>query len=149
MQRLVSMEARVDQQRLRVGWIEDDEWERIIGAMETLSSAPILIDDTAGITPLQMRSKARQWVAEYGELDLIIVDYLQLMRSDGMAAKKSDNRVQIIDEIAVNSRHWRVNSMSQYWHWRSSRVPSSSDNPKFLSSPTSARVVPLNKQPMW
>lgn len=99
--RLVSMDARIDQQRLRTGLIEDDEWERIIEAMGTLSDATILIDDTAGISVLQLRSKARQWVGEFGELDLIIVDYLQLMRAGDGTMKRSDNRVQIVDEIAT------------------------------------------------
>lgn len=98
--RLVSMDAGVDQQRLRTGWVEDDEWERIIEAIGTLSAATILIDDTAGISALQLRSKARQWVVEYGALDLIIVDYLQLMHAGESTMKRSDNRVQIIDEIA-------------------------------------------------
>ena len=76
-QRLLSMDAGIDQQRLRTGWIEDEEWDRIIYAMGTLSEANIWIDDTPGISTMEMRSKARRLQAEHS-VDLIIVDYLQL-----------------------------------------------------------------------
>ena len=99
-QRLLSMDASIDQQRLRTGWIEDDEWERIITAMETLSQSNIWIDDTAGISTMEMRSKARRLQAEQG-IDLIIVDYLQLMQST-TGGKRNENRVQEISEISRN-----------------------------------------------
>ena len=99
-QRLLSMDAGIDQQRLRTGWIEDDEWERIIFAMGTLAEANIWIDDTAGISPMEMRSKARRLQAEHG-IDLIIVDYLQLMQST-VGGKRNENRVQEISEISRN-----------------------------------------------
>jgi replicative DNA helicase len=99
-QRLISMEAGVDQQRLRNGWIEDDEWVRIIDAMDTLSNAKIWIDDTAGISTMEMRSKARRLQAEQG-IDMIIVDYLQLMQAS-IGGKRNDNRVQEVSEISRN-----------------------------------------------
>jgi replicative DNA helicase len=99
-QRLLSMDAAVDQQRLRTGWIEDDDWERIIFSMGTLSEANIWIDDTAGISTVEMRSKARRLQAEHG-IDLIIVDYLQLMQSS-VGGKRNENRVQEISEISRN-----------------------------------------------
>jgi replicative DNA helicase len=100
-QRLLSMDAAIDQQRLRTGWIEDDEWERIVYAMGTLSEANIWIDDTAGISTVEMRSKARRLQAEHG-IDLIIVDYLQLMQSTSGSGKRNENRVQEISEISRN-----------------------------------------------
>ncbi len=100
-QRLLSMDAGVDQQRLRTGWIEDDEWDRIIYAMGTLSEANIWIDDTPGITTVEMRSKARRLQAEHG-IDLIIVDYLQLMQSVLGSGKRNENRVQEISEVSRN-----------------------------------------------
>ena len=99
LQRLLSMEAGVDQQRLRTGWIEDEEWERIIMSMNRLSEANIWIDDTAGISTTEMRSKARRLQNASG-IDMIIVDYLQLMQ--GNAGKRNDNRVQEISEISRN-----------------------------------------------
>src|SRR6266852_2560010 len=98
-QRLLSMDAGVDQQRLRTGWIEDDEWERITYSMGTLSEANIWIEDTAGISSIELRSKARRLQAEHN-IDLIIVDYLQLMQSS-VGGKRNENRVQ---EISENSR---------------------------------------------
>ena len=100
-QRLLSMDAGIDQQRLRTGWIEDDEWDRIVFAMGTLSEANIWIDDTAGISTVEMRSKARRLQAEHG-VDLIIVDYLQLMQSATIGGKRNENRVQEISEISRN-----------------------------------------------
>jgi replicative DNA helicase len=96
-QRLLSMDAGIDQQRLRTGWIEEDEWERIVYASDKLAEANIWIDDTAGISTMEMRSKARRLKSEHG-VDLIIVDYLQLMqaRADG----RSENRVQEVSEIS-------------------------------------------------
>ncbi len=99
-QRLLSMDAGIDQQRLRTGWIEDDEWERIVYAMDTLSQSTIWIDDTAGISTMEMRSKARRLQAEHG-VDLIVVDYLQLMQST-IGGKRNDNRVQEVSEISRN-----------------------------------------------
>lgn len=99
-QRLLSMDAGVDQQRLRTGWIEDDDWDRIIFSMGTLSEANIWIDDTAGISTVEMRSKARRLQAEHG-IDLIVVDYLQLMQSS-VSGKRNENRVQEISEISRN-----------------------------------------------
>ena len=90
----------MDQQRLRSGWIEDDEWVRIVDAMGTLSNAKIWIDDTAGISTMEMRSKARRLQAEQG-IDMIIVDYLQLMQSS-VGGKRNDNRVQEVSEMSRN-----------------------------------------------
>ncbi|MBV9691926.1 MAG: replicative DNA helicase [Ktedonobacteraceae bacterium] len=99
-QRLLSMDAGIDQQRLRTGWIEDDEWERIIYSMGTLSEANIWIDDTSALSTIEMRSKARRLQAEHG-VDVIIVDYLQLMQSS-VGGKRNENRVQEISEISRN-----------------------------------------------
>ncbi|EFH90505.1 replicative DNA helicase [Ktedonobacter racemifer] len=100
-QRFLSMEAGIDQQRLRTGWIEDEDWGSIEQAMGRLSQARIYIDDTAGISTMEMRSKARRLASEQGGLDLIIVDYLQLMQSS-VGGKRNENRVQEVSEISRN-----------------------------------------------
>jgi replicative DNA helicase len=101
-ERLMAMEARIDLQRLSTGNIEDYEWERIVVALGRLSDAQIRIDGTSVLSPIQMRSRARRWVVEHG-LDLIIVDYLQLMQPGELASKrKMENRVLVIDEISRN-----------------------------------------------
>ena len=97
--RLLSMDAAVDQQRLRTGYIDDDEWERISESVGRLSEAPIYIDDTPGITLVEMRSKARRLMMEHG-FDLLVVDYLQLMQGASSARGGRENRVQEISDIS-------------------------------------------------
>ncbi len=94
-QRLLCAEARVDAHRLRTGRIGKDEWDRIIKAYTELSDTPMYIDDTPGATITEMRAKARRLQMEHG-LDLIIVDYLQLMSGRG----RHDSRQQEISEIS-------------------------------------------------
>jgi replicative DNA helicase len=93
-QRLLCMQGRLDSGRLRSGYIDDDEWTRLIDAAAVLSETKIFIDDSAGVTPAEMRHRARRLQAEQG-LDLIIVDYLQLM-----SGRASENRVQEISGIS-------------------------------------------------
>ena len=96
-QRMLCAEGGVDSQKVRVGQLADKDWEKIIAAADRLSQAPIYIDDTPGITVMDLRSKARRLKAEHG-LDLVIIDYLQLMQ--GRGSKNSDNRQQEISEIS-------------------------------------------------
>jgi replicative DNA helicase len=93
--RLLSMETGIDQQRLRKGEIEDHDWDMIMMAAGELSGTMLHIDDTPAMSALELRTKARRLQAEHG-LDLIVVDYLQLMRGDN----KSENRVQEISYIS-------------------------------------------------
>lgn len=93
-QRLLCMEAAVDSQRIRSGYIDEFEWRRISEAFGVLSDAPIFIDDTAGITIHDLRMKARRLKSEH-DLKLVVVDYLQLMQGRGL-----ENRVQEVSEIS-------------------------------------------------
>lgn len=93
-QRLLSMETGVDSHRLRLGLIDDSEWDQISRAFGRLAEASIYIDDTPGISIMEVRSKARRLFAERG-LDLIIIDYLQLL-----SGRHTENRVQEISEIS-------------------------------------------------
>ena len=95
--RLLCSEGRIDSQRLRVGELEEKEWGDLIDTANRLSAAPLYIDDTPGITVMELRSKARRLKAEHG-LSLIVIDYLQLMQ--GRASKSGDNRQQEISEIS-------------------------------------------------
>jgi replicative DNA helicase len=94
-QRMVSAETGIDAQRLRLGNLNEDEWPLFVQAIGKLSEHPIYIDDTPSISVLQLRTKARRLHAEHG-LDLILVDYLQLMSGD----TRSDNRVQEVSYIS-------------------------------------------------
>jgi len=94
-QRLVSAETGIDSQRLRLGNIKPDEWTTFYQAIRLLSETSIYIDDTPAISALELRTKARRLHAEHG-LDLLIVDYLQLMRG----GSRSENRQQEISFIS-------------------------------------------------
>jgi len=94
-QRLLCAEARVDSQRVRRGSLSDTDFTMLARAAGVLSSCPIWIDDTPALTLLEMRSKARRLRME-NEIGLVVVDYLQLMRSPGYA----ENRVQEISDIS-------------------------------------------------
>lgn len=94
--RLVSMETHIDQTRLRTAEIEEGEWDEIVRAEDRLREGALWIDDSATLTPLDMRSRARRIQGEHG-LDLVIVDYLQLAKATG----KQENRVQEVSQISL------------------------------------------------
>lgn len=131
--RLLSSVASIDSQRLRSGFLEEMDFTRLAPAMNTLASAPIYIDDTANITTMELRTKARRLQAEAG-LDMIIVDYLQLMQ--GSSSIKDANRVQEVSEISRGlkglARELRVpvialSQLSRQAEMRESREPRLSD----------------------
>ena len=93
--RMLASEAKVDSQRIRKGFLGETDWPKLITAASKLSESQIFIDDTAAITVLEMKAKARRLKADTG-LGLVIIDYLQLMRSGGF----KDSREQEISEIS-------------------------------------------------
>ncbi|GAB4427279.1 MAG: replicative DNA helicase [Anaerolineales bacterium] len=96
-QRLMAQETGIDSQRLRTGKLAEEEWPLFTQAIEVFSDTKIFLDDTPAITPLQLRTKCRRLHMEYG-LDLIMIDYLQLMGGD----TRTDNRVQEVSYISRN-----------------------------------------------
>jgi replicative DNA helicase len=94
-QRLLCMESRIDSSRLRGGFLAESDWPKLTRAAGLLSETPIFIDDSPGLTVLEMRAKARRLQREH-RLGLIIVDYLQLMRG----ITYTDNREREISEIS-------------------------------------------------
>lgn len=96
-QRLLSQETGIDSQRLRTGKLEDSEWPVFTHAIEVLNDTHIFLDDTPALTPLQLRTKARRLHLEY-QLDLVVVDYLQLMTTGA----RTENRVQEVSNISRN-----------------------------------------------
>lgn len=97
MQRMLCAEGLIESQRLRVGDLDEQDWQKLIAAADKFSKAPLYIDDTPGISIMELRSKARRLQQEKG-LSLILIDYLQLMQ--GRSNKGSDNRQQEISEIS-------------------------------------------------
>lgn len=95
--RLFSLEAQVDSQSLRTGNLKDEDWEKLIESAGIIGKSKLIIDDTPGISISELRSKCRKFKAEQG-LDLIIIDYLQLMT--GRVGGRSESRQQEISEIS-------------------------------------------------
>jgi len=95
--RLLCSQARVDAHKMRTGSLWQDDTKKVVRAMEQLAHAPIFIDDTPGISLSEMRAKARRLKQAQGKLDLIIVDYLQLMSGGG---KRFENRTQEVSAIS-------------------------------------------------
>lgn len=94
-QRLLSMESRIEMQKLKTGNLERKDWDQIHIALDTLSKTSIYIDDTPGITAMEIKNKCRRLKAEKG-LDLVVIDYLQLMSFEG----RSESRQQEITAIS-------------------------------------------------
>ncbi len=129
--RMLASEAHINAHRFRTGHLMGSEWERLAGAVATLSGAKIFIDDTPAISALEIRAKCRRLAAEQKGLDLIVIDYLQLMGS----SKRSESRQQ---EVSAISRELKglakemevpVVALSQL-----SRAPEARNPPKPLMS---------------
>ncbi len=95
--RMMSSLGRIDQHRVRTGKLEDDDWPRLTSAVSILADRPLYIDDSAGLSPTEVRARARRLQREHGKLGLVLVDYLQLMQVPG----NNENRAT---EISLISR---------------------------------------------
>ncbi|PAU76247.1 replicative DNA helicase [Halomonas salipaludis] len=96
MLRMLSSLGRIDQTRVRTGQLEDEDWPRLTSAVNLLKDKQLFIDDTAALSPNEMRSRVRRIVREHGNIGLIMIDYLQLMQIPGF----SENRTGEISEIS-------------------------------------------------
>jgi replicative DNA helicase len=94
--RMIGSVGRLDQHMLRTGRLAPDDWEKLTGALGRLHEAPILIDETPALNAIEVRSRARRLMKQYGKLGLVIVDYLQLMQ----ASSSGENRATEISEIS-------------------------------------------------
>ena len=106
-QRLIAQSTAIDAHRLRLGEIRDEEWPVFTQAVSGLSTTHLYLDDTPAITPLQLRTKCRRLHGEVG-LDLVIVDYLQLMTGDGRMENREQEVSQISRSLKVLARELRV-----------------------------------------
>ncbi|MCI8453927.1 MAG: replicative DNA helicase [Lachnospiraceae bacterium] len=95
--RMLAMESNVDSQKLRTGTLTDADWDAVVEGIGTIGDSRLIIDDTPGISIMELRSKCRKVKLEYG-LDLVMIDYLQLMT--GSAARGNESRQQEISEIS-------------------------------------------------
>ncbi len=95
--RMIASLGRVNLANIRAGKLDDSDFSRIMSVVNILSEAPLFIDDTPGLSPMEVRARARRLAKEHGELGLVVIDYLQLMRVPGF---KVDNRTAEISEIS-------------------------------------------------
>ena len=93
--RILCCEARVNMQRVRNGSLDNNDWQKLALAVAPLAQAPLYLDDTSSLTPSQLRSRCRRLMMEKG-LDMIVIDYMQLMTSDSRA----ENRQLEVSEIS-------------------------------------------------
>ena len=94
--RMLSSLGRINQGKIRSGQLEDEDWPRLTSAVTMLNDRQLFIDDTGGLTPNELRSRARRVAREHGDLGMIVVDYIQLMQTSG----PSENRATEISEIS-------------------------------------------------
>jgi len=94
--RMMSSLGRIDQNKVRTGKLEDDEWPRLTSAINLLAETKLFIDDSPGLTPNEVRSRARRLTRDHGQLGLIVLDYLQLMQSPA----SGESRVAQISDIS-------------------------------------------------
>ena len=94
--RFISSVGRIDMQKIRSGRLTDDDWQRLTMAMGKLYDAPLFIDETPGLNPIDLRARARRLARQCGKLGLIVIDYLQLMSG----TREGDNRAAELSEIS-------------------------------------------------
>jgi replicative DNA helicase len=96
MMRMLASLGRIDQTRVRTGKLEQDDWPKLTGAVNLLKDKPMYIDDTPGLSPTEMRTRARRIAREHGKIGLVMIDYLQLMQVKGF----TEGRTAEISEIS-------------------------------------------------
>lgn len=130
-QRLLCAEAQVDSQRLRTGFLTDQDWPKLSHALGRLSEAPIFIDDTPAIGIMELRAKARRMKSEHG-IGLIVVDYLQLMQIRGRVESRQQEVSEISRSLKALARELKVpvvacSQLSRAVEQREGRRPQLSD----------------------
>ncbi|MCD8068539.1 MAG: DnaB-like helicase C-terminal domain-containing protein, partial [Lachnospiraceae bacterium] len=105
--RMLSLESRVDAQKLRTGQLSDGDWEKLAETAGMIGRAPIIIDDTPGITIGELRSKCRKYKLEFG-LSMVIIDYLQLMSIGGRVESRQLEISEISRSLKALARELEV-----------------------------------------
>jgi replicative DNA helicase len=129
--RLLCSEARVDAHRLRTGYLNREEWARLADGLRRLCETKVFIDDTPGVGVLEMRAKSRRLKAEHG-LDLLIVDYLQLMAGRGRIESRQQEVSQISRDLKILAKELDIpvialSQLSRAPEQRSEHKPQLSD----------------------
>ena len=98
-QRMLASQSHIDSQKMRIGELTDQDWGKLVKGADQVAGTKMFIDDTAGISVMEIRSKIRKLKSEH-DLQLVIIDYLQLMQGQGNKGKGSENRQQEVSEIS-------------------------------------------------
>lgn len=98
--RILGSVGKLDQQRLRTGKLENEDWPRLTHAIQKLNEVPVYIDETGSLSPVELRARARRLARQHGGLGLVIVDYLQLMVGSSKGQGSKDNRANEVAEIS-------------------------------------------------
>lgn len=98
-QRMLASQSHIDSQKMRIGELTDQDWGKLVKGADQVAGTKMFIDDTAGISVMEIRSKIRNLKSEH-DLQLVIIDYLQLMQGQENKGKGSENRQQEVSEIS-------------------------------------------------
>lgn len=106
--RMMSSLGSIDQQRIRTGKLEDDDWPRLTSAISMLNESKFFIDDSPALSPNEVRARARRLQREHGQLGLIVVDYIQLMRVPGNTENRATEVAEISGALKALAKELRV-----------------------------------------
>lgn len=106
--RMLASLGRIEQQRIRAGQLTDNDWPRLTSAISMMSTKKLLIDDSGALSPFEVRAKARRVARSYGNLGLIVIDYLQLMRVPGFNEHRSSEISEISRSLKALARELNV-----------------------------------------
>ena len=98
--RILGSTGQLDQQRMRNGKLNEEDWPRLTHAIQKLNDVPVYIDETPSLSPMELRARARRESRAHGKLGLIVVDYMQLMVSNNEGQGRGDNRATEVAEIS-------------------------------------------------
>jgi len=108
MMRMLSSLGRINQSKVRSGQLEEEDWPKLLSAVERIKDKKLFIDDTAGISPSEMRSRVRRVVREHGQLGMIMIDYLQLMQIPGFGEGRTNEISEISRSLKAIAKEFNV-----------------------------------------
>ena len=130
--RMMSSLGKIDQTKLRAGNLSEDDWPRLSSAASRLKDRPLFIDDTPGITPMELRNRIRQVTREHGQPGMVLVDYLQLMSGSVATENRTNEISQISRELKNIAREFNcpviaLSQLSRNLENRPNKRPINSD----------------------
>lgn len=108
MMRMLSSLGRINQSKVRSGQLEEEDWPKLLSAVERIKEKKLFVDDQAGLSPAEMRSRIRRIVREHGDLSLIMIDYLQLMQIPGFTEGRTNEISEISRSLKALAKEFEV-----------------------------------------